>query len=128
RPRNSGLTACSGAERQICTLSARGFELATFRKGLDSTTSCYGKKYGPKDFSSDHPGQNLDMQSQECLCFLLQPWHKTCFRCLLCGKSLESTTVTNKDGKLYCKWYTYDQNKLPPFTWLGNMGMVEDGE
>ena len=22
---------CSGAERQICTLSARGFELATFR-------------------------------------------------------------------------------------------------
>uniref|UniRef100_A0A8C7F5G0 Centriolar satellite-associated tubulin polyglutamylase complex regulator 1 n=1 Tax=Oncorhynchus kisutch TaxID=8019 RepID=A0A8C7F5G0_ONCKI len=29
--RNSGLTACSGAERQICTLSAWGFELATFR-------------------------------------------------------------------------------------------------
>ena len=24
------LTACSGAERQICTMSARGFELATF--------------------------------------------------------------------------------------------------
>ena len=24
-------TACSGAERQICTLSARGFELASFR-------------------------------------------------------------------------------------------------
>ena len=26
-----GLTACSGAELQMCTLSARGFELATFR-------------------------------------------------------------------------------------------------
>uniref|UniRef100_A0A8C1WS88 Cysteine and glycine-rich protein 3 (cardiac LIM protein) n=1 Tax=Cyprinus carpio TaxID=7962 RepID=A0A8C1WS88_CYPCA len=32
-----------------------------------------------------------------------KPWHKTCFRCLLCGKSLESTTVTDKDGELYCK-------------------------
>ena len=27
RPRKSGLTACSGAERQICTMSARGYEL-----------------------------------------------------------------------------------------------------
>jgi hypothetical protein len=31
RPKNSGLTACSGVERQICTLSARGFELTIFR-------------------------------------------------------------------------------------------------
>ncbi|XP_048463007.1 cysteine and glycine-rich protein 3 isoform X2 [Rhincodon typus] len=30
-------------------------------------------------------------------------WHKTCFRCALCGKSLESTTVTDKDGEIYCK-------------------------
>lgn len=32
-----------------------------------------------------------------------QPWHKTCFRCAICGKSLESTNVTDKDGELYCK-------------------------
>uniref|UniRef100_A0A3Q3IIU0 Cysteine and glycine-rich protein 1 n=1 Tax=Monopterus albus TaxID=43700 RepID=A0A3Q3IIU0_MONAL len=32
-----------------------------------------------------------------------KPWHKTCFRCAMCGKSLESTTVTDKDGELYCK-------------------------
>lgn len=36
-----------------------------------------------------------------------QPWHKTCFRCAICGKSLESTNVTDKDGELYCKgeWF-----------------------
>ncbi|KAJ0056804.1 hypothetical protein NL108_017808, partial [Boleophthalmus pectinirostris] len=32
-----------------------------------------------------------------------KPWHKTCFRCVRCGKSLESTTVTDKDGEIYCK-------------------------
>lgn len=31
------------------------------------------------------------------------PWHKSCFRCALCGKSLESTNVTDKDGEIYCK-------------------------
>lgn len=41
------------------------------------------------------------------LSFAPQPWHKTCFRCAICGKSLESTNVTDKDGELYCKgeWF-----------------------
>ncbi|XP_019951629.1 cysteine and glycine-rich protein 2-like isoform X2 [Paralichthys olivaceus] len=31
-------------------------------------------------------------------------WHKLgCFSCALCGKSLESTTLTDKDGEIYCK-------------------------
>uniref|UniRef100_A0A3Q2XDG6 Cysteine and glycine-rich protein 1 n=2 Tax=Hippocampus comes TaxID=109280 RepID=A0A3Q2XDG6_HIPCM len=31
-------------------------------------------------------------------------WHKTgCFRCATCGKGLESTTVADKDGEIYCK-------------------------
>lgn len=35
--------------------------------------------------------------------FLPQPWHKNCFRCAKCGKSLESTTLTEKEGEIYCK-------------------------
>lgn len=34
---------------------------------------------------------------------LFQPWHKNCFRCAKCGKSLESTTLTEKEGEIYCK-------------------------
>ncbi|KAK3567923.1 hypothetical protein QTP86_027256, partial [Hemibagrus guttatus] len=30
-------------------------------------------------------------------------WHKSCFRCAKCGKGLESTTMTDKDGEIYCK-------------------------
>uniref|UniRef100_A0A673ZWC8 Cysteine and glycine-rich protein 1 n=1 Tax=Salmo trutta TaxID=8032 RepID=A0A673ZWC8_SALTR len=30
-------------------------------------------------------------------------WHKSCFRCSKCGKGLESTTVADKDGEIYCK-------------------------
>uniref|UniRef100_A0A8C4DD20 Cysteine and glycine-rich protein 1 n=1 Tax=Denticeps clupeoides TaxID=299321 RepID=A0A8C4DD20_9TELE len=52
-------------------------------------------------------------------------WHKTCFRCALCGKSLESTTVTDKDGELYCK-VCYAKNFGPKGRGLGNPGVVED--
>ncbi|XP_068600347.1 cysteine and glycine-rich protein 1-like isoform X1 [Brachionichthys hirsutus] len=31
-------------------------------------------------------------------------WHKgRCFTCASCGKALESTTVTDKDGEIYCR-------------------------
>ncbi|XP_029007823.1 cysteine and glycine-rich protein 1-like isoform X2 [Betta splendens] len=30
-------------------------------------------------------------------------WHKACFRCAKCGKGLESTTVADRDGEIYCK-------------------------
>lgn len=55
------------------------------------------------------------------LCCLLQPWHKNCFRCAKCGKSLESTTQTEKDGEIYCKGQspshhtTFPNQILEPF-------------
>ncbi|KAG7277225.1 hypothetical protein CRUP_000454, partial [Coryphaenoides rupestris] len=52
-----------------------------------------------------------------------KPWHKTCFRCALCGKSLESTTVTDKDGELYCK-VCYAKNFGPKGFGLGNIAMT----
>ncbi|XP_068176814.1 cysteine and glycine-rich protein 3 [Antennarius striatus] len=53
-----------------------------------------------------------------------KPWHKTCFRCALCGKSLESTTVTDKDGEIYCK-VCYAKNFGPKGFGLGNPAMLE---
>ncbi|XP_011699156.1 PREDICTED: muscle LIM protein 1-like [Wasmannia auropunctata] len=30
-------------------------------------------------------------------------WHKTCFKCGLCGKPLDSTNCTEHEGELFCK-------------------------
>eukprot|EP00053_Salpingoeca_punica_P017460 m.168276 g.168276 ORF g.168276 m.168276 type:complete len:315 (+) comp17212_c1_seq1:35-979(+) len=30
-------------------------------------------------------------------------WHKLCFTCEACNKSLDSTTVADKDGRIFCK-------------------------
>ena len=35
--------------------------------------------------------------------FNLQSWHKGCFNCSSCKKKLDSTTVCDKDGEIYCK-------------------------
>lgn len=32
-----------------------------------------------------------------------QSWHKHCFNCSSCNKKLDSTTVCDKDGQIYCK-------------------------
>lgn len=32
-----------------------------------------------------------------------QFWHKSCFRCASCGKGLESTTLADRDGEIFCK-------------------------
>ncbi|XP_003385691.1 PREDICTED: cysteine and glycine-rich protein 1-like [Amphimedon queenslandica] len=32
-----------------------------------------------------------------------KPWHKSCFNCAECNKKLESTTVTDNEGEIYCK-------------------------
>ncbi|KAL4225275.1 Cysteine and glycine-rich protein 1 [Mactra antiquata] len=30
-------------------------------------------------------------------------WHKFCFKCVVCGKMLDSTTSAEHEGKIYCK-------------------------
>lgn len=30
-------------------------------------------------------------------------WHKSCFRCAKCGKGLESTTLADREGEIFCK-------------------------
>jgi len=30
-------------------------------------------------------------------------WHKQCFSCLTCKKGLDSDTLADKDGEIYCK-------------------------
>nr|XP_009934295.1 PREDICTED: cysteine and glycine-rich protein 3 [Opisthocomus hoazin] len=56
-----------------------------------------------------------------------KPWHKTCFRCAICGKSLESTNVTDKDGELYCK-VCYAKNFGPKGIGFGGLTQVEKKE
>ncbi|KAJ8344334.1 hypothetical protein SKAU_G00316630 [Synaphobranchus kaupii] len=53
-----------------------------------------------------------------------QSWHKTCFRCAFCGKSLESTNVTDKDGEIYCK-VCYAKNFGPKGMGHGNLAVAE---
>lgn len=39
--------------------------------------------------------------------YVLQSWHKGCFNCSSCRKKLDSTTVCDKDGEIYCKGKIY---------------------
>ena len=52
------------------------------------------------------------------LSFPPQSWHKSCFRCAKCGKGLESTTLADKDGEIYCKGEQPSFNALP--SWRAN--------
>uniref|UniRef100_A0A673GLP8 Cysteine and glycine-rich protein 3-like n=1 Tax=Sinocyclocheilus rhinocerous TaxID=307959 RepID=A0A673GLP8_9TELE len=66
----------------------------------NSNPSKFAQKFGSTDRC---PRCSKAVYAAEKVMGAGKPWHKTCFRCLLCGKSLESTTVTDKDGELYCK-------------------------
>ncbi|XP_030650294.1 cysteine and glycine-rich protein 3 [Chanos chanos] len=84
----------------------------------------FAKKFGGSD---QCPRCSKAVYAAEKVMGAGKPWHKTCFRCALCGKSLESTTVTDKDGEIYCK-VCYAKNFGPKGRGLGNMGVVEERE
>lgn len=67
-------------------------------------TNTSGNKFSQKFGSSDRcPRCSKAVYAAEKVMGAGKPWHRTCFRCAICGKSLDSTTVTEKDGELYCK-------------------------
>lgn len=46
-------------------------------------------------------------------------WHKLCFTCKQCNKSVESTTLNEHAGEIYCKG-CYSKNfgpKVRPIWW-----------
>lgn len=41
--------------------------------------------------------------AQECAIGAPRKWHKACFRCKVCGKSVDSTTIAVHEEEVYCK-------------------------
>ncbi|KAG7481734.1 hypothetical protein JOB18_003601 [Solea senegalensis] len=97
-------------------------------KPKHTSTNANPSKCSQKFGGSDHcPRCSKAVYAAEKVMGAGKPWHKTCFRCALCGKSLESTTVTDKDGELYCK-VCYAKNFGPKGFGLGNAAMLEERE
>ncbi|KAG9352108.1 hypothetical protein JZ751_020521 [Albula glossodonta] len=94
------------------------------RQSTNSNPSKFAQRFGGSDRC---PRCSKAVYAAEKVMGAGKPWHKTCFRCALCGKSLESTTVTDKEGEIYCK-VCYAKNFGPKGMGLGNLGMVEDRE
>eukprot|EP00794_Sanderia_malayensis_P018194 gene18194-20009_t len=59
-----------------------------------------GGKFGGADKC---PRCNKSVYAAEKIIGAGQSWHKQCFSCSDCKKKLDSTTVADKDGEIYCK-------------------------
>ncbi|KAB0366073.1 hypothetical protein FD754_010229 [Muntiacus muntjak] len=70
------------------------------RPTTNPNTSKFAQKYGGAEKCS-RCGDSV--YAAEKIIGAGKPWHKNCFRCAKCGKSLESTTLTEKEGEIYCK-------------------------
>uniref|UniRef100_A0A2K6TUE1 Cysteine and glycine-rich protein 2 n=1 Tax=Saimiri boliviensis boliviensis TaxID=39432 RepID=A0A2K6TUE1_SAIBB len=95
---------CYGYSQGAGTLSMhRGERLESaqlHRSTTNPNTSKFAQKYGGAEKCS-RCGDSV--YAAEKNIGAGKPWHKNCFRCAECGKSLESTTVTEKEGEIYGK-------------------------
>ncbi|KAI2649952.1 Cysteine and glycine-rich protein 1 [Labeo rohita] len=63
-------------------------------------TSKFAQKFGGSDVC---PRCSKAVYAAEKVIGAGNAWHRGCFRCAKCGKGLESTTLADKDGEIFCK-------------------------
>lgn len=74
------------------------YQLSRLQKCLEPFHCSYVKRNGAVG-----SGMPSSLVAALTVPFPPQSWHKSCFRCAKCGKGLESTTLADKDGEIYCK-------------------------
>ncbi|XP_073434430.1 cysteine and glycine-rich protein 3 [Dendrobates tinctorius] len=105
-----------------------GIEVAETHPSRGSPTTTHSSKFVQKFGATEKcPRCGKSVYAAERVMGGGMPWHKTCFRCALCGKSLDSTTVTEKDGEIYCK-VCYAKNFGPKGIGFGGLTQVDQKE
>ncbi|KAE8606105.1 hypothetical protein XENTR_v10010598 [Xenopus tropicalis] len=105
-----------------------GIEVAESHPARGSPTTTHTSKFTQKFGATEKcPRCQKSVYAAERVMGGGQPWHKTCFRCAFCGKSLDSTTVTEKDGEIYCK-VCYAKSFGPKGIGFGGLTQVEQKE
>ncbi|XP_077143333.1 cysteine and glycine-rich protein 3 isoform X5 [Ranitomeya variabilis] len=105
-----------------------GIEVAQTHPSRSSPTTMHSSKFAQKFGATEKcPRCGKSVYAAERVMGGGMPWHKTCFRCALCGKSLDSTTVTEKDGEIYCK-VCYAKNFGPKGIGFGGLTQVDQKE
>uniref|UniRef100_A0AAA9S7T5 Cysteine and glycine-rich protein 1 n=2 Tax=Bos TaxID=9903 RepID=A0AAA9S7T5_BOVIN len=82
------------------SLGIRHEEAPGHRPTTNPNTSKFAQKVGG---SERCPRCSQAVYAAEKVIGAGKSWHKSCFRCAKCGKGLESTTLADKDGEIYCK-------------------------
>nr|XP_058163655.1 cysteine and glycine-rich protein 2-like [Dasypus novemcinctus] len=70
------------------------------RPTTDPNASKFAQIYGGNE--EDSQGGNY-VRATEKITGPGNSWHKNCFFCGNCGRSLESTSLTEKESEIYCK-------------------------
>ncbi|XP_051516546.1 cysteine and glycine-rich protein 1 isoform X1 [Myxocyprinus asiaticus] len=82
------------------SLGIKAEEPQSHRPTNNPNTSKFAQKFGGSDAC---PRCRKAVYAAEKVIGAGSAWHKGCFRCAKCGKGLESTTLADKDGEIYCK-------------------------